>query len=619
MSWKYVKLGSICNTGAGGTPLKSKKEFYENGTIPWLRSGEVNNRNIVDCEIKITEKGLNNSSAKLFPSGTVLIAMYGATAGQVGILNFEASTNQAVCGILPNENFTTEFLYYFFLSFKEDLISQAVGNAQPNISQAKIKNTLIPVIPLQEQQQIVAILDKVFTAIDQAKANIEKNIENAKELFQSKLDAVFSQRGEGWEEKTLAEVCQKTSNIKWQEYQTEEFEYIDLSSVSRETLKVTETATVNKQNAPSRAKKIVYTNDVIFATTRPTLKRATIIDEELSGQLCSTGFVVLRPKAYISADWIFFFLLTSIFMQRMELLQRGASYPAVSDNDVKDSKLSVPNSEVVEKEIVLKMRKLQEEVDELIYEYSIKLGSLEELKKSILQKAFVGELTASNIIEKPKTLSLAAEPEIIYESEVPVIELHAGIIGYAYKKHLGAGKEKTFGRVKIEKIGHMAEAYAEIGLDRNPYKDAAGPNDFDRLVNVMEPYALSKNYFETQKRDSGGYDFVPKSELNKLVSKTKALLPEKKKKDLDKIIELIIPMRKVQVELVATVYAAWNNLLLSNVPVTSESIVYEARENWHPDKLKISRDKFFDTIDWLKLNDIIPKGKGKLVEKRTLF
>jgi type I restriction enzyme S subunit len=250
---------------------------------------------------------------------------------------------------------------------------------------------------LQEQKQIVAILDKAFTAIDQAKANIEKNIVNAKELFQSKLNAVFSQKGAGWEEKTLGEVCVKSANIKWQDYPNKEFEYVDLSAVSRESLTITGTTLVNKENAPSRARKIINTGDVIFATTRPTLRRATIINEELSGNLCSTGFVVLRPNDDITTDWIFFYLLTTIFMDRMESLQRGASYPAVSDNDVKSSKLSIPMSKLEEKKNIETMNILQENINDLVFQFQQKLKDLEELKKSILQKAFSGELTQKEV------------------------------------------------------------------------------------------------------------------------------------------------------------------------------------------------------------------------------
>ena len=116
--WEIKKLGEVCRTGSGATPLKSRKDFYEGGNIPWLLSGEVSQGEISTASNFITEKALKETAAKLFPKNTVLIAMYGATAGQVGILRFEATTNQAVCGILPNDRFLPEFLFYLFLSKK---------------------------------------------------------------------------------------------------------------------------------------------------------------------------------------------------------------------------------------------------------------------------------------------------------------------------------------------------------------------------------------------------------------------------------------------------------------------------------------------------------------------
>ncbi|TVR76510.1 MAG: restriction endonuclease subunit S, partial [Chitinophagaceae bacterium] len=196
--WEIKKLGEVCDTGAGGTPLKAHKDYYEGGTIPWLMSGEVSQGEIFKARNFITEKGLKNSSAKLFPINTVLVAMYGATAGQVGILKFEACTNQAVCGILPNNKTIPEYLFYCFLSKKEELVSQAVGGAQPNISQIKIRNTKIPLPPLPEQQRIVSILDTCFAAIDKAKSNAEHNLKNAKALFESYLQGMFEKKGDGW-------------------------------------------------------------------------------------------------------------------------------------------------------------------------------------------------------------------------------------------------------------------------------------------------------------------------------------------------------------------------------------------------------------------------------------
>lgn len=162
---KTVRLGDIIKTGAGGTPLKSKKEYYDGGKIKWLKSGAVCQQNISNSNTHITEKGLNESSAKLFPVDTVLVAMYGATAGQVGILRTVAATNQAVCGIYPSEKYTSEFLYYYILNYKDTLLKELSGVAQPNLSQIKIKNIPIPLISREEQKKIVMKIEKVFLEI----------------------------------------------------------------------------------------------------------------------------------------------------------------------------------------------------------------------------------------------------------------------------------------------------------------------------------------------------------------------------------------------------------------------------------------------------------------------
>ncbi|MFH6767472.1 restriction endonuclease subunit S [Gaetbulibacter aquiaggeris] len=320
----------------------------------------------------------------------------GAGIGRVSKHPAKSSVLATMQYIIPKEGYDIDFIRYFLEGL--DFEDYRTGSTIPHIYYKDYKNARFPLVGVNEQQQIVAILDEAFEAIDQAKANIEKNIENAKELFQSKLNDIFCQKGEGWVEKTLGEVCMKTKNIRWKDHKNKEYQYVDLSSVSRETLEVTETVIINDKNAPSRAKKIIEKGDVIFATTRPTLKRATIIDKELDGQICSTGFVVLRPNEKISADWIFFYLLTSTFMDRMESLQRGASYPAVTDSDVKDSLLSVPTSKIIESKYVSLMGQLRENTNELVIQYQEKLNSLEELKKSILQKAFVGELTNKQLI-----------------------------------------------------------------------------------------------------------------------------------------------------------------------------------------------------------------------------
>lgn len=174
--WKVVKLGEIAKLESGGTPSRQKLEYWKRGTIPWIKSGELNDILIYDSEEKITELGLKNSSAKIFPKGTLLIALYGATVGKTGILSIEASTNQAVCAILPAfpNTFDSKFLQYCLILLREKLIAQSSGGAQSNIYLYVLKNFKIPLPPLEEQKKISEILSKWDRVIDLKKAKKEK-------------------------------------------------------------------------------------------------------------------------------------------------------------------------------------------------------------------------------------------------------------------------------------------------------------------------------------------------------------------------------------------------------------------------------------------------------------
>lgn len=190
-SYTTRKVGDIFKTYSGGTPLKAHTEYYLNGNIPWLQSGEVNKKYITGTEKYITEEGLKNSSAKYYPVNTILVAMYGATAGQVSILKTEATSNQAICGILPNSQFLPEFVYYWFLYIQKKLVSLARGGAQPNISQIKIKSMPIPIVPLSIQCSIIEYLNSIETKIQKIEENYKDMTYNMLLLKQSILREIF--------------------------------------------------------------------------------------------------------------------------------------------------------------------------------------------------------------------------------------------------------------------------------------------------------------------------------------------------------------------------------------------------------------------------------------------
>ncbi|MCF5857193.1 restriction endonuclease subunit S [Aeromonas veronii] len=397
--WRMVRLGELCKTSSGGTPLKSKKEYYEGGSIPWLLSGEVAQGEIIQATNFITQKGLENSSAKLFPPNTVLVAMYGATAGQVGVLRIEASTNQAVCGIFPNEYFVPEFLFYLLLSRKDELIAKAAGNAQPNISQQKIRDTLVPIVPLPDQQRIVDILDEAFEAIAVARANAEQNRQNARALFESYLQSVFSQRGNGWINKPLSELCDIKHGFAFKsEYFTNEGDYTLLTPGN-----FFETGGYRDRGDKQK----FYSGDIPQGFLLEAGDLLVAMTEQAAGLLGSPiivpsqgkflhnqrlGLVSGKPGIPWLNEFFFHVFNTQAVRQAIHESASGAKVRHTSPTKIGAVTVAFPASIEEQKAIVATLDTLTIETQRLESLYQRKIAALDELKQSLLQQAFSGQL-----------------------------------------------------------------------------------------------------------------------------------------------------------------------------------------------------------------------------------
>lgn len=202
-----AKLGDFFTIASGGTPDKRNPSYYENGTIPWVKTGDLKNQYVPAGIEYITEEGLNNSSAKLFPPNTVLVAMYGATIGACSILTYEAATNQACAAFLPNKNVLPTYLYYFLSSKREQFVKDGVGGAQPNISAGYLKNVQFGLIPMQQQIDIVEKLDKVEKLIVLRKEQLAK----LDQLVKSRFIELFGDpesNPKGWDRQRFDQICE---------------------------------------------------------------------------------------------------------------------------------------------------------------------------------------------------------------------------------------------------------------------------------------------------------------------------------------------------------------------------------------------------------------------------
>ncbi len=188
-----MQLGNIGRWKAGGTPSRSNKDYYNNGTIPWLKTGDLTDGLIKRVEEYITDEALKNSSAHINPKGSVLIAMYGATIGKLGLLEFPCATNQACCACDVNTLICDRwYLFYFLESQRKEFIAKGAGGAQPNISRTKIVNHLIPLPPIEEQKRIVARIQILRPLIELYKQE-EKQLEVIESSFPKKLRASILQ------------------------------------------------------------------------------------------------------------------------------------------------------------------------------------------------------------------------------------------------------------------------------------------------------------------------------------------------------------------------------------------------------------------------------------------
>jgi len=181
---QYKTLDSLCKVASGGTPSRSKKEYWDGGDIPWIKIGNIKSKVVSNADEYITEAGLNNSSAKLFKKGTILYTIF-ATLGEVGILDFDACTNQAIAGISIEkpEEITTDYLYYYLKSKKAEVNQIGRGVAQNNINLSILRKFSIPLRDIEDQKTIVGFLNKVESIIEKQKRQLERLDELVKARF----------------------------------------------------------------------------------------------------------------------------------------------------------------------------------------------------------------------------------------------------------------------------------------------------------------------------------------------------------------------------------------------------------------------------------------------------
>jgi len=313
----------------------------------------------------------------------------------------------------PKDSDAFPLFYMFWMQASILLLGLYVGTGNkttiPNLSRGRLSEYLLPLPPLPEQQKISSIL----STIQEAKEKTENVIKATKELKKSMMKHLFTYGAvpveeaervplketeigmipEHWEMVRLEDLITKTKQMNPENTPDGEFKYIDVSGINRETLTISDYKSYVGKDAPSRARKLVETGDVIFATVRPTLKRVALIDENFHGEICSTAFCVLRARRErVLPPFIYHTVSRESFIDGLGKIQRGASYPAVTDTDVKRQKIPLPP--LNEQEQIVETLTF---IDNKTNAEEFKRRSLDTLFKTLLSLLMTGKLRVKDL------------------------------------------------------------------------------------------------------------------------------------------------------------------------------------------------------------------------------
>lgn len=396
MQWKTEALSDIAFMTSGGTPSKKNPEYYKDGTIPWVRSGELEDGAIRDTAIKITQTGLEASSAKIFPKGTLLIALYGATIGKLGYLEIDACTNQAVCGIFDNEKVSLKYLYYFLLLHRPDLVKQGVGGAQPNISQTILKKMMVSYpVEKAEQLRIVGKIEELFSKLDASVAELQ----TAKEKLKVYRQAVLKEAFTGFTQMGLVEMSEIVEDIRIGPFGTmlHKADYvsggvpvINPQHIKKLSIIPSEKVTVSQEKYVELAPYQLRENDIIMGR-RGEMGRAAAITKVEAGWICGTGSILFRLKPEYDAAFYSQILSSPDTVHYLEDHATGTTMKNLNESIVKH--IPVPKvTRQMQEEIITKLEEESSICESIEKTIDTSLQQAEALRQSILKQAFGGRL-----------------------------------------------------------------------------------------------------------------------------------------------------------------------------------------------------------------------------------
>lgn len=574
-------LRSIARIFNGNSISQAEKNKHFRGAegLPYIGTAEVGFDAVINYDSGVAIPPQHQSDFKLAKAGTALVCAEGGSAGRkVGFLTKDAFFGNKLFAIEPSKNWDGKFLFYFCLSadFRSqfnDMTTGLIGG----VSIKKFKEIRVPAIPLYEQRRIVAVLDKAFAGIASAAENAQKNLLNARELFEGSLRTVFIVPTDGNERRKVGDLLQLQRGFD-----------ITKSQQSHGSFPVVSSGGIKSFHSEAMAK-----GPGVVIGRKGTLGKVFYVESDYwphDTTLWVKDFKANYPRLVC-------YMLRCLDVKSLDT---GTANPALNRNLVHELEVFWPKG-ADQPTLASRLDRISEETQRLAANLNAKLAALTELKQSLLHKAFAGELTAVAQTATAATNDNFSAPQF-----------SAQVLAFAHRRHEQKQTHQTFGHVKAQKVLHLVESIGGIDLGRQPIKDAAGPNDMQHMLRATD-WAVQQRFFEFVPRANGkGYDFKKLANFDACWAEAEAAT-NPVAADLKRAIDLIVDMESSFAELIATTHAAWNNLIIDMAAISDDAIVLAARDNWNESKLKFDASRFHDAIRFIRTNGIEPDGSAKYV------
>lgn len=396
--WKIKTIGDIATVSSGGTPSR-KEQSYWNGDIPWVTTAEVKFKTILDSAEKITKEGLSNSSAKLFPINTILMAMYGQgkTRGQVAKLGIEASTNQACAAIILSSDYCVDYYYQFLIYQYENIRDMSNSGSQENLSGSIVKSIPVPVPPYFEQQKIAQILSSWDQAISATEKLLENSQQQKKALMQQLLTGkkrLLDENGikfsNEWATKNLESLVYRPlcyGVLKPGEDVLDGHPLIRIQDIDdRGFIDIRKVIRITDELHYEFRRTILNTNDLIISIVG-TLGKVFVIPKELNGANITRAFAVIGADCkLIDTRFIYQYLNSSMIQEWLLNTATGNAQKVLNIAALKELQIPLP--------IIEEQRRIAEVLfvaDQEIETIQKKLDCLKQEKKALMQQLLTGK------------------------------------------------------------------------------------------------------------------------------------------------------------------------------------------------------------------------------------